>query len=109
MSGDAELARRLAQVADRYSPDLDRAFARTFGGAFGPQLARGVRDAFAWARESSRTLAEDAAVYVRDERGDTPAREDVREFLDDVDALRDRVERLAARVAAVARGPEGKP
>ena len=101
MSGDAELARRLSQIADRYAPDLDSAFGRAFGDALGPQLARGLRGAFAWGREHSRTLAEDAAVYVRDERADTPSREDVREFLDDVDALRDRVERLVARVGAL--------
>ncbi len=106
MSGDAELARRLAQLADKFAPDLDGAFARAFGDALGPQLARGVRGAFDWARGSARTLAEDAAVFVRDERGDTPARDDVREFLDDVDALRDRVERLAARIAALALSPE---
>jgi ubiquinone biosynthesis protein UbiJ len=99
LSGDAELARRLSQLAERFEPDLEDAFARRFGIAFGPQLARGLRGAFDWARDSGSSLARDAAGFVRDERGDVVARDALEAFHDDVDRLRDDVERLAARVA----------
>ncbi|HQW63959.1 MAG TPA: SCP2 sterol-binding domain-containing protein [Pseudomonadota bacterium] len=105
MSGDADLARRLSQLAERFEPDLEEAFARRFGIAFGPQLARGLRSAFDWARESSGSLARDAASYVRDERGDVAARAELDGFHDEVDHLRDDVERLAARVAKLGPGP----
>lgn len=106
MSGDADLARRLSQLAERFEPDLEDAFARRFGVAFGPQLARALRSAFDWARDSGASLARDAADYVRDERGDVVAREELDAFHDDVDRLRDDVERLAARVARAAPGTD---
>ncbi len=103
IAGDAELARALSHLSERYTPDLERAFGAVLGDVAGAELARGLAGAFAYVRESASTLAEDAGAFVRDESRDAVARTELDGFLADVDRLRDDAERLAARVAALAR------
>ena len=102
IAGDAELARRLEQLATRYAPDLDAAFARVFGDVAGFQIARAFRGAFAWLRKSAGALARDTAEFLTEEGRDLVARAELDTFLDDVDALRERADRFAARLQRVA-------
>ena len=102
IAGDAELARRLEQIATRFAPDLDEAFARAFGDVIGFQLARSLRRALAWSQRSARSFARDAAEFLTEEGRDLVARAELDTFLDEVDVLRDRGDRLAARVARLA-------
>lgn len=99
MSGDAELARRLSQLAEKYAPDFEAAFSRALGDTVGPQVARGLAAALAWARESGSTLAEDAADFVREESRDGVASEEFEDFAAEVERARDDADRLAARLA----------
>jgi len=102
IAGDAELARRLEQLATRYAPDLDAAFARVFGDVAGFQIARAFRGAFAWSRKSAASLARDTAEFLTEEGRDLVARAELDTFLDDVDTLRERADRVAARVQRIA-------
>jgi ubiquinone biosynthesis protein UbiJ len=99
ISGDAELARRLEKLLRGFRPDIEEACAKTFGDVIGVPLARALHAAFDWSRESAEALARDTADFLRDESRDLIAPAEMDQFLDDVDGLRDRVERLAARVA----------
>lgn len=98
ISGDAELARRLEQIASRFAPDFDEAFARAFGDLLGFQVARALRGALAWSRASAGALARDAAEFLSEEGCDLVARAELEQFLDDVDVARERADRLDARV-----------
>jgi len=102
IAGDAELARRLEQIATRFAPDFDEAFARVFGDVLGFQIARGVRGALAWSRASARSFARDASEYLTEESRHLVARPELESFLDEVDGLRERADRLEARVRRVA-------
>ena len=108
VAGDAELARRLERIATRFAPDFDEAFARLFGDVAGFQIARGLRRAFGAVRQSARGFARDAAEYLSEESRDIAAKAEVEDFLDEVDALRERADRLEARVRRLA-APPGKP
>lgn len=99
ISGDAELAQRFQKLVRDFAPDVEEAFARAFGDVVGVPLARAVRGAFDWSRESVDALARDSAGFLRDETRDLVAPAEIDAFLDEVDALRERVGRLAARVA----------
>ena len=55
-------------------------------------------------RRIAGNLARDSADYLVEERREVVGRAELEAFHDDVDALRDRVERLAARVARLDRG-----
>lgn len=101
ISGDAELARRLEQIATRFAPDFDEAFARVFGDVLGFRIARGIRDALAWSRRSALALAQDTAEFLTEEGRDLVARAEVEQFLDDVDAVREHADRVEARMRRV--------
>jgi ubiquinone biosynthesis accessory factor UbiJ len=107
ISGDAELARRLEKLLREFRPDVEEAFAGAFGDVLGVPLARALQSALRWTRESAHALAKDTAEYLREDSRDVPASGEVEEFLDDVDALRERVDRIDARVQGMARSRRG--
>jgi ubiquinone biosynthesis protein UbiJ len=62
------------------------------------QVADAVRAGLLKLREAARDFAETGAEFVTEETGDVVPRGEQAAFHDDVDGLRDDVERLAARV-----------
>ncbi|UXI68381.1 ubiquinone biosynthesis accessory factor UbiJ [Tahibacter amnicola] len=102
IAGDADLARRLEQIASRYRPDIEEAFTRTFGDVLGVPLATGFSNALRYARERGERLVQDTAEYLREESRDLVAPGEMDEFLDAVDRLRERGERLEARLNRLA-------
>lgn len=103
ISGDAELLRRLEQIAKRFAPDWDAAFARHLGPTLGPQIGRALADGLRAAQAGARSLAETASEYLREESRDVATREELNAFADDVDHLRDGVDRLEARLNRLAK------
>ncbi len=101
ISGDAELARRIERLAARFEPDFDEAFARVFGDVIGFQLARGFRGALAGVRKSTSRLLRTSVEYLVEESRDLVAKPELEQFFDEVDALRERADRLAARVRRI--------
>lgn len=99
IAGDAELARRVQRLVQDFAPDWDAALARRFGDVAGHQLGKALRGARRFARESAAALARDGADFLVQESRDLVAAAELGQFCDDVDALRDRVERLQARLA----------
>jgi ubiquinone biosynthesis protein UbiJ len=98
IAGDAELARRLEKLASKFAPDFEEAFARTFGDVMGVPLAKAVRKGLTHARETASHLTEDGADWLREETRIALAPGEVETFLDGVDHLRERSERLESRV-----------
>ena len=107
IAGDADLARRLEKLASAFAPDFEEAFARSFGDVLGVPLAQAFARALRHARSSAGHLSEDGADWLRDEARLTPAMGEVETFLDEVDALRERSERLEARVARLRQRARG--
>ena len=103
IDGDAELARRLQQLAQRFDPDWQQPFVRVFGEVLGVQVAKAVSAGLKQAQVVGRNLAETAAEYVTEESRDVVPRAELDAFHDDVDALRDDVERIAAKIARLRR------
>ncbi|MDP9133298.1 MAG: SCP2 sterol-binding domain-containing protein [Actinomycetota bacterium] len=105
--GDAEIAegfRRLLEVA---RPDFEEELSRFTGDVAAHYLAGFAREAADFGRRAGDTFARNAAEYLTEESRDLPVRLEVEEFLEDVDRLREGVDRLDARVSALvrARGP----
>ncbi|HWU75195.1 MAG TPA: SCP2 sterol-binding domain-containing protein [Rhodanobacter sp.] len=107
IAGDAELARRLEKLAGKFAPDFEEAFARTFGDVLGVPLARAVRKGLAQARESATQLTEDGADWLRDEARVALAPGELEDFLDGVDQVRERSERLESRLQRLSRRLQG--
>ncbi|MFC3716348.1 SCP2 domain-containing protein [Luteimonas soli] len=101
ISGDADLARRLQRLAERFDPDWQQPFVAVFGDVVGVQVANGFAAALKQARTLGGEFAGSAAEYVVEESRDVVGRDELAAFHDDVDALRDDFERLAARVTRI--------
>jgi len=98
IAGDAELARQLQRLAERYDPDWNMPFTDVFGDVLGVQLASGVRAALRAGRDGAAQLARHGAEFLTEESREVIGRAELDAHLDDVDVLRDRVERLATRM-----------
>jgi ubiquinone biosynthesis protein UbiJ len=107
IAGDADLARRLERLASKFAPDFEEAFARSFGDVLGVPLARTVRKALTHARETAAHLTEDSADWLRDEARLALAPGEVEGFLDGVDEVRERGDRLASRVQRLVQRVQG--
>jgi ubiquinone biosynthesis protein UbiJ len=99
---DADLARRLQRLAERFDPDWQQPFTRVFGDILGVQVANAIAGALRHAKDAAGAFATNAAEYVTEESRDVVPRDELNAFHDDVDALRDDVDRMAARVARLA-------
>jgi ubiquinone biosynthesis protein UbiJ len=99
IEGDADLARRLQRLAERFDPDWQRPFAAAFGDVLGVQVAQLFAGALRGARSGAAVLAGNTADFLQHESRDVLGRAELDAFFDDVDLLRDDVERLAARIA----------
>ncbi len=109
VSGDADLARRLQRLAERFDPDWQQPFVAVFGEIVGVQVARAVAAGLRHARDAGRDLAETAAEYVTEESRDVVGRAELDAFHDDVDTLRDDAARLAARIARLRQSLDERP
>lgn len=102
IAGDAELARRVQRLLQQFDPDWDAALAGAFGDVAGHQLGKALRGARRFAREGAAALAQDSADFLVQESRDLVASAEIAHFCDEVDALRDRVERLEIRLRRIA-------
>jgi ubiquinone biosynthesis protein UbiJ len=104
--GDAEIAENFRRLLEAARPDFEEELSRFTGDAAAHYLAGFARDAAAFGRRAGDTLARNTAEYLTEESRDLPVRIEVEEFLEDVDRLREAVDRLESRVAALMR-PQG--
>jgi len=99
IEGDADFARRLQRLAERFDPDWGRPFAAVFGDVLGTQLANALAAALRQSKVVADGVARDTADWLTEESRDVVAKAELQAFHDDVDHLRDATDRLAARIA----------
>lgn len=99
IEGDAELARRLQKLAQGFEPDWAEPLTRVFGDVLGMQMANGFAFALHRAKTAAQGFASDSADWLTEESRVVVGREELAAFHEDVDAIRDDVERLVARIA----------
>lgn len=109
IAGDAELARQLQKLAEGFDPDWVKPFSDVFGDVPGVQIAHALRDALRFGRATAQKFLRNGAEYLTEESRDVIGRDELDAFHDDVDMLRDRVERLAAKAAALDRKAPSAP
>lgn len=108
--GDIELLQRYRDLALLLRPDLEEELARLIGDTPAHRLAGFARAALAFGRRGARTAAQNTAEYLAHETGDLVPRAEAEAFLDDVDRLREDVDRAAARLdVLLAQVPDGAP
>lgn len=99
VQGDVELLSRLQHMLARVGFDPEELAAHYLGDAAAHRLIGAARQFLGWGRRSADTLALDTAEYLREETRDLVHRADVEAWMDEVDRVRDGVDRLAARLS----------
>jgi ubiquinone biosynthesis protein UbiJ len=103
ITGDAELAQRFQELLALLKPDAEEELALAIGDVPAHQVGRLARAATGWTRRAAGTLTSNAAEYFGHERRDLVSRPEGEQFLKGVDTLREDVDRLEARLDALAR------
>ena len=98
IEGDAELARKLQHLMQRFEPDMQLPFTRLFGDVLGVQIASALQKAFQQGQQFAETMAYSTKDYLVEERRDIIGRAELAAFHDDVDALREDADRLEAKL-----------
>ncbi len=101
--GDVETGQRFKAILDQLDLDWEEPLARLIGDIPAHRLGKLVRGTTDWARQAFETLGRNTAEYLEYEARALATREDVAEFVADVDRLRDDLARLEARMARLRR------
>lgn len=98
ITGDAFAAQAFQKLLRHARPDPEEALSRIVGDTaayHAGRLARGARD---WAIEARATMGTNVREYLQEESGQAPSRYEFERFAGSVNALRDDVARLEARI-----------
>jgi ubiquinone biosynthesis accessory factor UbiJ len=102
ISGDAEVAQRFRELMALLQPDVEEELARIVGDSPAHQLLRFARGAFGFGEHTARTSVRNAAEYFAHESRDLVPRAEAEDHFANVDRLREDVDRIAARIDALA-------
>src|SRR5215472_5264962 len=103
ISGDAQLAEQFQELGRLLAPDFEEELSLVLGDVPAHQLARWAGIGGRWLRNAARTTFVNAAEYLAHERADLVPRQEGEQFLRGVDAAREAVDRLEARLALLER------
>ncbi|HSH27268.1 MAG TPA: SCP2 sterol-binding domain-containing protein, partial [Wenzhouxiangella sp.] len=98
IEGDAGAGQAFEKLLKQLDPDWEAVFVERFGPVVGHQLWRMLADARAGARRASRTAADQTARFLREESGLLVTRQEVNDFVHEVDELREAADRLEAQL-----------
>ncbi|HEY3654773.1 MAG TPA: hypothetical protein VGL34_07270 [Steroidobacteraceae bacterium] len=96
--GDAEIANSYRELIAAARPDLEEELSHIVGDLPARRLSQFALKTAAWARQARRTAGENIAEYLQEESRDLVSRPELDEFLQGVDAARETVDRVEARL-----------
>ena len=102
LTGDAYTAQTFQELLRFARPDMEEELSGIIGDTaahHAGELARGLRS---WAREARTTMGSNIREYLQEESRDVPSRYEAERFAQQVEALRDDVARLEARLNRLA-------
>jgi len=105
IDGDGQVAGRFQELLALLRPDLEEELSRLVGDIPAHGIGRLARALFSFGADAGRTVAQNFGEYFAHERRELVTRAEAGDFLSGVDQLRERTDRVAARVDALrARG-----
>lgn len=103
VSGDIEVAGRFVALVRHLDIDWEDELAKRVGDVPARALTVFARRGRDWSREARTALTDNIGDFLKEESGEVPLRADIEGFLDDVDAMRNRVDSVEVRIAALER------
>ena len=98
ISGDVELGQEFSEILDGLDIDWEEHLSHITGDMVAHKVGNFVRDIFAWGQQTTDTLGQDVAEYLQEESEALPNRDEVENFISQVDVMRTVVDRMEARV-----------
>ncbi|MFK8014190.1 MAG: SCP2 domain-containing protein [Gammaproteobacteria bacterium] len=96
--GDTAVAQSFQNLFEVLKPDWEEELSRIIGDSVAHRVGDAARTLFGWGKDVSTRMTQDFAEYFTEESRDLPTKTEAEDFLDDVDRLRDDVDRAAARM-----------
>ena len=101
ISGDADFARTISEIANELHWEPEEDLAPFFGDAAAVRIAQAARTTLSQAKSGGRKFFENMAEYLLEENPTLIYRQAGEQFTSDVAVIRDDVERLAKRIASL--------
>lgn len=98
IEGDTDTGRALQELLSSVDIDWEEKLSHVTGDVLAHQAGKAFAQTRRYLSNSLRTLEEDLSEYLQEEARTLPARIEVEQFLDQVDALRSQTDLLEARV-----------
>ena len=104
ISGDIEFGQEMKQAFDSMDIDWEEHLSHVVGDVIAHQIGDGVKSVLQLGQSTAETIRQNLSEYLHEELRHFPPREECEDFFHDVDALRDDVERIAARFNKLKKG-----
>lgn len=104
--GDLNLAQSIKVFFNSIDIDWEEQLSRLTGDVFAHQFFRGVKALRAWRQEALKGFKLNLKEYLQEEARYFPTSEELAIFLQEVDVLRDDIERLEAKIERLGRSDE---
>lgn len=98
INGDTRLGHQFKNILSKMDIDWSEPLAKLVGEAAASQLVENGKAVSRWGRESTRSVAQSVSEYLTEESRDVISGAELSLFNDAVDAIRDDVDRLQARI-----------
>jgi ubiquinone biosynthesis accessory factor UbiJ len=108
IEGDTGLAQRFGEFFSALDIDWEEQLSRITGDIAAHEVGRMVRGVVAWGKQVDQTATLNIKEYLEEELRLIPGRYEITPFLNEVDRLRDDVERLEARIQRLTKNDEDK-
>ena len=103
ISGDLALGQHLQQMIRRLDLDWEELLSHKIGDIAAHQVGNVFRSLSSWARDSHESMEQNIGEYLRIEVEITPNRAEIDRFLNNVDDLRNDVDRIGQRITRLVR------
>ena len=98
LTGDTQLANQFSRILAQLDIDWEELLAQNIGDIAAHKLGNMFRDVNQWVKRSTNSVSLDAGEYLQEESHLSPANAELRKFVQQVDELREGVDRLAAKI-----------
>lgn len=101
IEGDVRLGRGFKKILSEMDVDWEEYMARIIGDASAHHLASFAKRIINWGRQAGNDVASDVSEYLQEESRDVVSKPELEMFYEDVDALRNQLDRCQARFEAL--------
>jgi len=108
LSGDTQIANQFSRLLGQLDIDWEELLARNIGDITAHKVGNVFRDVSQWFKRSTNSACLDAGEYLQEESHLSPSNAELRKFINQVDVLREGVDRLSAKISQLKKQPGNK-